>query len=172
MAEAFERGLAPWVVGEAQSAETPWVGEGESSIVIEGQLEFQKTRRLGLGLKEMKVAGHAEMKNRPGLAVELEPEVFPEAPGVFNGGAAKRLFDLSRRSSRKNDRILMAVRGDNTPAFEVAERGLTRGFDLRQLGQGELFGVKALQERLNARVARRPAVALRFWEDELRDAHL
>ncbi len=153
VAKSEERRLVPRITGQTEAPETTGVGESESAAVVEGQFQPQETRRFIGRAEKMKTAGHAEMKDRPGFLIELEPDVLAETAGVLDGGPAQSLLDAAWSDSRENDGVGRAVRADDAPALEVAQCGLSRSLDLWEFGQGdELLDAKALEEGLDRRV--------------------
>ena len=133
--ETEKRRLVSWIMGQAKPAEPPGVGEREAAMVIESEFELEEAWRCRGGGKKVKAAGHAEMKNRPGLAVELEPEVLAESPRVLDGGAQKRLLDPPGGDPGQNDRVRRTPGKDDSASFELSPCFLPRGFDFGQFRQ-------------------------------------
>src|SRR5439155_1127429 len=95
-AEQADRRLGRRIVAQSYAAQAPRVGKHDLTAVVEHEVQLEKARRplalvrapplhhepMATAAAHLDPAGHAEVKARPGPAVELEPEVLAVAFGL------------------------------------------------------------------------------------------
>ena len=89
---------------------------------------------VALASAHLDATGHAEVKARPGTAVELEPEMLAVAVGRDDAAPEERSPDASWAHPLEHDRIRRAANGDDSPPDGSAREPASGGLDLGQLG--------------------------------------
>jgi hypothetical protein len=89
---------------------------------------------LALPAPHLDPAGHAEVKARPGPAVELEPEVLAVAARRDDPAPEERMADTRRAHALEHDRVRRGANPYSSPADSGARQQAAGGLDLGQLG--------------------------------------